>query len=141
MNGTIDRKRAQVLMAAAGLDALILFQPEHVSYAAGVNPGPAALFRRAGAASELVPADISLGVAAVMPDLADGAVRAAGNPVEVAYHRIWVDTATVAPHDPAAPLSQVLSGAPQLLRPTNFDARAAFGLLGEQLREKGLHNA
>jgi Xaa-Pro dipeptidase len=141
MSGAIDRERAQALMAAANLDALILFQPEHVSYAAGVNPGPAALFRRAGAASVLVPADPSLGVAAVMPDLTEGAVRVAGSPVDVAYHRIWVDTATVAPHDPDAPLGQVLSAAPQPLRPANFQARTAFGLLGEQLRAKGLQDA
>jgi Xaa-Pro aminopeptidase len=140
MSGAIDRTRAQTLMTAAGLDALILFQPEHVAYAAGINPGPAGLFRRAGAASVLVPADASLGTAAVMPDLAEGAVRAAGSALEVAYHRIWVDTATVTPHDGDAPLAKILNGAPQPLRPANFDARAAFGLLGDQLRAKGLQN-
>ena len=79
MSEAVDRKRAQSLMAAAGLDALILFQPQHVSYAAGINPGVAALFRRAGAASALVPADPALAVAAVLPDLAEGAARAAGS--------------------------------------------------------------
>jgi Xaa-Pro dipeptidase len=141
MSGAIDRERAQALMAEAGLDALILFQPEHISYAVGVNPGPAALFRRAGAGSVLVPADAALRVAAVMPDLAQGAVRAAGTTVEVAYHRIWVDTASVASHSPDAPLRQVLNGAPQPLRPANFNARVAFGLLGDQLRAKGLPSA
>jgi Xaa-Pro dipeptidase len=141
MSDTMDRKRAQVLMAAARLDALVLFQPEHVSYASGINPGVAALFRRAGAASVLVPADASLPIAAVMPDLAEGTVRASGTPIEVAYHRTWVDTATVAPHDPDAPLSKVLNGAPQPQRPASFDARTAFGLLGDQLRAKGLQSA
>jgi Xaa-Pro dipeptidase len=137
----IDRKRAQALMASAGLDALILFQPEHVSYASGINPGPAALFRRAGAASVLVPADPSREIAAVMPDLAEGAVRASGAPADVVYHRIWVDTATVGVHGPDDPLSQVLSATPQPPRPSTFDARAAFGLLGDQLRARGLDKA
>ena len=141
MDGAIDRTRAQALMAAARLDALILFQPEHVSTALDVSPGVAALFRRAGAASALVPSDPAATIAAVMPDLAAGAVRASGTAAEIAYHRIWVDTATVQPHDPDAPLSAILSAAPQPLRPANFDARAAFGLLGEQLRARGLHRA
>ena len=139
MSDTIDRKRAQSLMEAAGLDALILFQPEHVSTAVGASPGVAALFRRAGAACALVPADPSTAGAAVMPDLAAGAARAAGVTVEIAYHRIWVDTATVQPHGSDEPLSGILSAAPQPLRPANFDARAALGLLGEQLRARGLH--
>ena len=141
MSEAVDRKRAQSLMAAAGLDALILFQPEHVSYAAGINPGVAALFRRAGAASVLVPADPALAVAAVLPDLAEGAARAAGSATEAAYHRIWVDIATVGPHGRDDPLTRILPDAPQPPRPANFDARAAFGLLGEQLRARGLHNA
>ena len=137
----VDRKRAQSLMAAAGLDALILFQPEHVSYAAGINPGVAALFRRAGAASVLVPADPSLSVAAVMPDLAAGAARASGASVDVAYHRIWVDTATVNAHDPDTPLARVVGDRPQPPRPANFDTGVSFGLLGEQLRARGLGKA
>jgi Xaa-Pro aminopeptidase len=138
MSDTIDRRRAQSLMEAAGLDALILFQPEHVSTALDVSPGVAALFRRAGAASALVPVDPRATIAAVMPDLAAGATRAAGTTAEIAYHRIWVDTATVQPHGPDEPLSGILSAAPQPLRPANFDARAAFGLLGQQLRARGL---
>jgi Xaa-Pro aminopeptidase len=141
MSDTIDRRRTQSLTEAAGLDALILFQPEHVSTALDVSPGVAALFRRAGAASALVPADPTATIAAVLPDLAAGAARAAGTTAEIAYHRIWVDTATVEPHGPDAPLSGILSAAPQPLRPANFDARAAFGLLGEQLRARGLQRA
>lgn len=137
----IDRKRAQTLMASAGLDALVLFQPEHVSYATGVNPGPAALFRRAGAASALVPADPSRGIATVMPDLAEGAVRAADTTMDVVYHRIWVDTATVPAHGPDEPLSQILNATPQSPRPATFDPRASFGLLGELLQARGLDTA
>ena len=61
--------------------------------------------------------------------------------MDVVYHRIWVDTATVEAHGPDDPLSQILSAAPQPPRPSTFDARAAFGLLGEQLRARGLDKA
>jgi Xaa-Pro aminopeptidase len=137
----IDRTRAQRLMAAADLDALVLFQPEHVATATGTNPGVAALFRRAGAASALVPADPAQRIAAVMPDLMAGAVRLAGAPVDVAFHPIWVDTARVGPHGEDDPLSAVLGPGEHVTRPATFDPRAAFALLAGQLKRLGLARA
>jgi Xaa-Pro dipeptidase len=137
----IDRARAQRLMAAAGLDALVLFQPEHVATATGTNPGVAALFRRAGAASALVPADPAHRIAAVMPDLMAGAVRLTGAPVDVAFHPIWVDTARVGPHGAGDPLPAVLGPGENTTRPATFDPRAAFALLAGQLNRLGLARA
>lgn len=140
MNGSyIDRARARQLMAAAGIDALILLQPESIPYATGASAGPATLFRRAGAAVALVPADPGLTLAAVMPDLAAGAVRAQSDIADVRYHRIWVDTASVRPHDDETPLGDLLvpaTNAPP--RPATFDARTAFLHLRDQLQERGL---
>ena len=137
----IDRNRAAALMQAAGIDALVLFQPEHVTWSTGVNPGPAALFRRAGAASVLIPADPATGMAAVLPDLSVGAVRAAGLTLEVAHHPIWVDTAVVQPHGTEDSLMVVLDQTSRAGRPTTFDARTAFDRLAEQLRSRGLDTA
>jgi len=53
----LDRDRASRLMAAAGIDALVISEPEVFSYATGVSPGVPALFRRAGAAFAVFPAD------------------------------------------------------------------------------------
>ncbi len=139
--GGIDRARAQALMRTAGLDGLILFQPEHVAYATGVNPGVAGLFRRAGAASALVPADPAQQLGAVMPDLAEAAVRMAGLSAGVAYHRIWVDTARVETHGADVSLKDLLTGPAGPPRPATFDAQAAFCLLAEQLRTRGLERA
>ena len=44
----LDRSRASRLMAAAGIDALVISEPEVFTYATGVSPGVPALFRRAG---------------------------------------------------------------------------------------------
>ena len=51
--GFLDRQRAEALMRAAGIDALVVLQPENFSYATGATPGVAALWRRAGAAIAL----------------------------------------------------------------------------------------
>lgn len=137
----IDRVRAEALMRSAGLDAVIAFQPESVAYIAGAHPGVAAHFRRAGAASALLPCDPGLSRAAVMPDLAEGAVRRSAGVSDVRYHPIWVDVA-VAAGDRDAPLPKALRfRAHATARPSTFDARTAFGLLSDQLRERGLDRA
>lgn len=137
----IDRQRASGLMAAAGLDALVLFQPEHVAYATGTHPGVAALFRRAGAAAAIVPADPQAPLCAVMPDLAEGAVRRTDAPVDVVFHPIWVDTARVAPHAADAPLAEVLKGGVTDARPATFDLAAALQLLAAHLDRLDLARA
>ncbi|MCJ9671336.1 aminopeptidase P family N-terminal domain-containing protein, partial [Neorhizobium sp. SHOUNA12B] len=57
----IDRRHAERLMARAGLDALVIFQPEAFRYAVGAPAGVATMWGRAGAAIALVPADASIG--------------------------------------------------------------------------------
>ena len=41
--GFLDRGRAQALMERAGIDALVVLQPENFVYATGATPGVAAL--------------------------------------------------------------------------------------------------
>jgi Xaa-Pro dipeptidase len=126
-------------MKAAGLDGLVLFQPEHVAYAIGVNPGVAGLFRRAGAASALIPADPESQLAAVMPDLMEGACRAVGA-VDLAFHPIWVDRTRIDPQRAGEPIG-ALFGGDAVVRPSTFDAAVAFSLLAEQLSARGLERA
>lgn len=135
----LDRRRAEALMKAARLDALVLFQPEHVAYAIGVNPGVAGLFRRAGAASALIPADPHSRLAAVMPDLMEGACGAVGA-VDFAFHPIWVDRIRIDPQLAVEPIGTLFGGA-ATARPSTFDAAAAFSLLAEQLAARGLGRA
>lgn len=134
----IDRQRAGREMARAGLAALVLFQPEHIAAVIGIGPGPAGLFRRAGAASVIVPADPDVPLGVVMPDLMAGAVRASGLQADVAYHRIWVDHDTANAHDADTALSDVLGRARQPPRPATFDPVASFHLLADQLAARGL---
>ena len=136
--GEIDRVRAQSLMQAARLDALVLFQPEHVAYAVGANPGVAGLFRRAGAASALVPANPHSRLAAVMPDLTEAATRGAQAAVDFAYHRIWVDRATIDAKLADESIRTLFNGSGATPRPTTFNSAAALALLAEQLKARGL---
>jgi Xaa-Pro dipeptidase len=69
MGGFLDRGRAQRLMDERGLDALLLIQPESISYASGAHPSVAASWRRAGAAMVLVSADAGEPLAAIVGDL------------------------------------------------------------------------
>ena len=135
---TIDRQRAQLLMQRAGLDALLLLQPEHVAYAIGLHPGPASLFRRAGAAAALLPSNPAHGIEAVLPDLAAGAVRQGCGASRVDFHATWVETGGVRPHAPDEALRDILAPPAVAARPATFDPMAAFGLVAAQLRRLGL---
>lgn len=135
---TIDRVRAQRLLEEAGLDALLLFQPEHVTWAIGTHPGPASLFRRAGAAIAIVPRDPAVGLVAIMPDLAAGAVRLGCTAARVVYHPVWVGTGTVREHGPEDPLAGILAPPPVEVRPETFDTAAVFALLDGELARLGL---
>jgi uncharacterized OsmC-like protein len=83
----LNRGRATRLMREAGLDAVVMFKPENFTYATGLPPGVAAMWRRAGGAIALVSSDASIPVAAIVGDLgADAARAAAGAGVEVHTH-------------------------------------------------------
>jgi Xaa-Pro aminopeptidase len=144
--GYLDRARAGRLMAEAGLDALVLLTPEGFAYATGVPGGPAFMWRRAGAAAALVPADPALAEAAVVYDLLAPRFRAASGIADVRTHPIWVETDDLShldhgTNDPAAALAENhrRAGRPQgFRRPQTFDAKACFAHLRDQLAERGL---
>lgn len=138
----IDRRNAERLMREAGLDALALFQPEAFCYAVGSSPGVAVMWGRAGAAIALVPADAAAGLAAVASDHAAGSIRKAAPDVDLRTHRIWIDMLELTGASTVAQIDDAyrrlgISGP----RPETFDRTVCFGLLGDLLKERGLHRA
>ncbi len=129
MAGYLDRRRASRLMGEQGLSALVLAQPESISYAAGAFPGVATFWRRAGAAFLVVPADESEPVSAIVGDLQAKSFASQSGIADVRSHRIWVETARFGED------GGVLRRTP---RPAQFDLQVTTGLLGDVLREKAL---
>ena len=139
--GFIDRARAARLMAAEGLDALLLLQPETLRWAAGAEPGVAASWRRAGAAMLLVPADLGEPLAAVVGDLQAANFQAASGIEDVRTHPIWVDTASLSRTDlTGAALRAALAG-PAAPRPSTFARDLALRALADILAGRGLARA
>lgn len=135
----IDRKRAARLMAEAGLDALVLFQPEAFQYAIGAPAGVATMWGRAGAAIALVPADAGLPLGAVVSDHAAGIVRQKASSVDFRTHRIWIDTVDLAAVEDVAGINGAYRHAGVAgPRPETFDRETCFNLLSDLLNEKGL---
>jgi Xaa-Pro aminopeptidase len=138
----IDRNHAERLMREAGIDALVLFQPEAFRYAIGAPAGVATMWGRAGAAMALVPVDARLSLAAIVSDHVAGAIRKAAPAMDLRAHRIWIDmlditgAGSIGQIDEAYRLLNV--GGP---RPETFDRATAFGLLGDLLGERGLERA
>ncbi|TPP05496.1 M24 family metallopeptidase [Rhizobium glycinendophyticum] len=135
----LDRSRAQGLMQAAGLDALVLFQPEAFRYAIGAPAGVATMWGRAGAAAALVPADASLPLAAVASDHAALAIRLKSPAVDLRTHRIWIDGVDLQGATRLADIDGCYrrsgAGGP---RPETFDRSRCFDLLGDLLAVRGL---
>ena len=69
VSGFLNRQHANRLMLEQGLSALVLAQPESITYAAGAFPGVAANWRRAGAAFLVVPCDAAEPLTAIVGDL------------------------------------------------------------------------
>jgi Xaa-Pro aminopeptidase len=135
-------------MAAAGIDGLVLTQPEAFAWATGATPGVAAMWRRAGAAIALVPADPGRPIAAVASDLFAPAVHAADPTVVVRTHPIWVDAIDLDAGEPGAPTADRLARAyaatghpPGFVRPTTFELGTALARLGELLAGAGVWRA
>jgi len=147
--GFLDRRRAGRLMVEAGIDALVVLSPENFTYATGATPGVAALWRRAGAALALLPADAGAAAAAVASDLFAPAFRAASDIADLRTHPIWVEHADVTALLPSnRPIEELVAEADAragrtagLARPATYDPRAAFALLREALAERGLLKA
>lgn len=131
MPGFLDRHRASRLLTEAGLDALVLSQPETIQYAAGAFPGVATNWRRAGAAFVLVPADPSAKLAAIVGDLQAKSFAAQSGIADVRSHRIWVESG-------AFPDSDAPRRSP---RPAQYDFGTTLGLLRDLLTERGLLHA
>jgi Xaa-Pro aminopeptidase len=135
----IDRKHSQRLMQEAGLDALVVFQPEAFRYAIGVPAGVATMWGRAGAAIALVPADPEARLAAVASDHAAGSIRQAAPEVDLRTHRIWIDMVDLSGVGSIEEINGAYqSGGAAGPRPETFDRSTSFNLLGDLVKERGL---
>ena len=148
VGGYIDRKRASALMQAAGIDALVLLQPESFQYATGAAPGVAAQFRRAGAAIAVIPSDLAMAPAAVIADLFAPAFRTASDWNDLRTHPIWVEALDIRAVAATGDVQSRIIGASRMSgravdfrRPETFDQRLTFSLLSEALSARGLGTA
>ncbi len=130
MAGYLNRHRASELMQEQGLSALVLAQPESIIYATGAFSGVASLWRRAGAAFVLVPADPASPMVAIVGDLQAKSFAEQSGIFDVRSHRIWVET----DHYPNADLSKP----PRTPRPAQFNLTQSLHLLQDILSERGL---
>lgn len=143
----LDRKRAELLMENAGLDALVLFSPESFKYATGANAGVATMWRQAGAVAVVLPAAANEPETAVISDLfaddfsRNSAVR------DVREIPIWVETATLDSIDNALSASEQIkiswqstNRVDEFNRPTTFNPVDCYRHVAEALSERGLSN-
>lgn len=137
MTGFVDRERANALMARAGLDALVLSEPEAFQYAIGASMGPAGLFRRAGAGFVVIPRQTDLPIGVVAADYQVSQLRAAAPSVVVRTHPVWIETVAIDGTLPEPSLAERIEASiASLGRPPNFSRPATFELARsvEQLR-------
>jgi Xaa-Pro dipeptidase len=113
-----------------GLDALVLAQPESITYATGAFPGVATYWRRAGAAFVVVPADESAPLTAIVGDLQAKSFAAQSGIADVRTHRIWVERSAMPGTDPSTPM--------RTPRPAQFDLSQSLQLLQDALDDRGL---
>ena len=143
----VNRARAQRLMQARGLDAVVLAKPESFTWASGAPAGVAAFFRRAGACLAVVPADPGTPIQVVTTELFAPPARQALGDAHVWTHSDWVETADIRPWADGSESAAVLVNRAQVHRPEGFarpavfDARAAFGQLAHLLNSAGLAQA
>lgn len=133
----LDRARAGRLMAAAGLDAMILLSPESFTYATGAAPGVGTMWRRAGAVAVLVPADPGLSEMAVVSDLFAAGFRTASHITDIRVSPLWVESVTLGD----ATAAQVLAARQGGNRPETFDAALCWRHLAAALADRGLAGA
>lgn len=132
MAGYLNRHRASRLMQEQGLSALVLAQPETISYATGSFAGVASFWRRAGAAFVFVSADEALPLVAIVGDLQAKAFQQNSGIVDTRSHRIWVESDT-------SPLDQ--SKPRRTPRPAQFDITNSLTLLRDVIAERGLEKS
>jgi Xaa-Pro aminopeptidase len=141
MGQNLDRKRAQRLLAQAGVDALLLCEPEAFHYATGVYQGVAGLFRRAGSGFAVIPADPAVPLGAVVGDLYAAEMRQKAPDIELRHHPLWIETVAVEGHE--LPVEQAIAQGwstrqRDFARPATFDLRLALAALGDLLATLGL---
>lgn len=141
----VDVSRARALMAAGGLDGLIVVKPENVQYVSGVHPGPASwLWRRAGPAIVLLPADDALMPAAVIPDTQEIAFRQGSDIRDLRTHPLWIEIDDVSGLLTAdRPIEDTIRIAAQrrpkpAVRPGTYDLDHCLRLLAALVGERGL---
>lgn len=142
----LDRERARSLMARAGIDALVLFQPENFRYATGQPGGVATMWRRAGGAVAVVPFEPSDTIVAIVPDLFASDIRRRAPDIDVREHPIWVDCVDLSSLTSGLPTAGQITTAyrEQGLvhpRPETFEIKRVLDLLRVALSEKGLGSA
>jgi Xaa-Pro aminopeptidase len=129
MAGYLNRHRASILMREQGLSALVLAQPESITYASGTFAGVASFWRRAGAAFLLVPADPASPLAAIVGDLQAKSFAVQSHITDIRSHPIWVEADSF-------PLANV-SKPKRTPRPAQYDLRQSLQLLQDLLNERG----
>ncbi|ERM00393.1 hypothetical protein Q644_05080 [Brucella intermedia 229E] len=135
----MDRHRAQELLTAEGLEALVLFQPENFRYATGIAAGVATMWGgRAGSAIALVPADASTRSSTIISDQALAAAGTTTDAIDLRSHRIWIDAVTVHGARTIEDINAAYRESGNIgPRPETFDQKAAFQLLADVIAERG----
>lgn len=144
----LNRDRAASLLRAAGLDALIIAEPEGFKYATGASPGVPALFRRTGAAFAVIPADPAQPTGVVIGDLFAVPFAKPDSRFICRTHALWIEIATVTDATAHEPIEQRLrdtwktDGRPaDLQRPNPFDITLSLVALRDVLGDLGLAQA
>ena len=147
VSGFLNRQHANRLMLEQGLSALVLAQPESITYAAGAFPGVATNWRRAGAAFLVVPCDASMPLTAIVGDLQADTFKAYSKIADVRSHPIWVETGRYDnDSDPENVVRSLVENdmamgkLPRQPRPAQYDPQASLGLLRDALAERVLLN-
>ncbi|MEP7173467.1 MAG: aminopeptidase P family N-terminal domain-containing protein, partial [Aestuariivirga sp.] len=127
------------------LSALVLAQPESITYASGAFPGVATNWRRAGAAFLVVPCDASLSLTAIVGDLQADTFKARSGIADVRSHPIWVETGRYDndsdPENVARSLVEkdmAMGKLSRQPRPAQYDPQASLRLLRDALAERNL---
>ena len=112
-----------------------------IVYATGAVPGVATLWRRAGAAAVLIPADPLEPLAAVVGDLQADDFRKASGIEDTRAHPIWVETTRIDGTGANLVNALLQSGrtrSPGFARPATFDPAAMLAELRAIFVERGL---
>lgn len=134
-------------MAEQALEALVLAQPESITYAAGAFPGVATNWRRAGAAFLVVPCDAAEPLTAIVGDLQADTFKVHSGIADVRTHPIWVETGLY-DSDPdqenvahsLVAKDMAMGKLPRQPRPAQFDPQLSLWLLRDALDERNLLN-